>query len=226
MIPMFLVSPGAPEWPLRWIGPVALAGATVFTLALLLKLGPVAWLGALLMAASVGLLLWLARAWFTNRARRNLDPGLSLVRLAFVGLGATLLLGLALLAGLGGFRAWAAYGVLAIAGWLVPLVLGVMSKILPFLTWLNVVGPRLSRPGGPTVQDLMSVPLGRAATVAFATGVVLLAAGILAGSEPLALAGAVGYGLAAAVTLLLYGRMVRLALRTGPLPSIPAPTAS
>lgn len=226
MIPMFLVSPGAPEWPLRWIGPVALTGVTVFTLGLLLGLGPVAKLGGLFMAASVGLLLWLARAWFTKRARRNLDPGLSLVRVAFVGLGATLLLGLTLLAGRGGYRAWAAYGVLAIAGWLVPLVLGVMSKILPFLTWLNVVGPRLTRPGGPTVQELMSVPLGRSATAAFAASVALLAAGILAGSEPLALAGAVGYALAAALTLVLYGRMVRLALRTGPRPSTPAPEAA
>jgi len=226
MIPMFLVSQGAPEWPLRWIGPVALAGITVHTLGLLLGIDAVARLGGLVMAAAVGLLLWLARAWFTKRARRNLDPGLSLVRLGFVGLGATLLLGLALLAGRGGFRAWAAYGVLAITGWLVPLVLGVMSKILPFLTWLNVVGPRLTRPGGPTVQELMSVPLGRAATAAFGTGVALLAAGILAGSEPLALAGALGYALAAALTLVLYGRMARLAVRAGPLPSTPEPTAA
>jgi hypothetical protein len=226
MVPMFLVSSGAPEWPLRWIGPVALAGITVHVLGLLAGLGPVARLGGLLMAAAVGLLLWLARAWFTRRARRNLDPGLSMVRVAFVGLGATLLLGLALLAGLGGFRTWAAYGVLAIAGWLVPLVLGVMSKILPFLTWLNVVGPRLTRPGGPTVQELMSVPIGRTATAAFATGVVLLAAGILTGNVTLAVAGALGYAAAAALTLLLYGRMARLAVRSGPLPSTSAPTAA
>jgi hypothetical protein len=205
---------------------VALAGITVHALGLLLGLDAVARLGGVVMAASVGLLLWLARAWFTKRARRNLDPGLSLVRLGFVGLGATLLLGLALLAGRGGFRAWAAYGVLAITGWLVPLVLGVMSKILPFLTWLNVVGPRLTRPGGPTVQELMSVPLGRAATAAFGASVALLAAGILAGSEPLALAGALGYALAAALTLALYGRMARLAVRTGQLPSTPAPTVA
>jgi hypothetical protein len=178
------------------------------------------------MAVAVGLLLWIARAWFAKRARRRLDPGLSLVRIAFVGLGATLLLGLALLAGQGGFRAWAAYGVLAIAGWLVPLVLGVMSKILPFLTWLNVVGPRLTRPGGPTVQELMSVPIGRAATAAFAAGVALLAAGILAGSEGIALAGAGTYALASALTLVLYGRMARLAVRTGPPSSTPAPTAA
>jgi hypothetical protein len=179
-----------------------------------------------MMAASVGLLLWIARAWFAKRARRHLDAGLSLVRFAFVALAATLVLGLGLLAGQGGFRAWAAYGVLAISGWLVPLVLGVMSKILPFLTWLNVVGPRLTRPGGPTVQELMSVPIGRAATAAFATAVALLAGGILAGHEALALTGAGTYALASALTLVLYGRMARLAVRTGPLPSTPAPTAA
>ncbi len=226
MIPMFLVSQGAPDWPLRSIGPAALGGITVHLAGLLLGLDAVARLGGGIMAVAVGLLLWIARAWFAKRARRRLDPGLSLVRIAFVGLGATLLLGLALLAGQGGFRAWAAYGVLAIAGWLVPLVLGVMSKILPFLTWLNVVGPRLTRPGGPTVQELMSVPIGRAATAAFAMGVALLAGGILAGSEAIALAGAATYALASAFTLALYGRMARLAVRTGPLPSTPAPTAA
>lgn len=226
MIPMFLVSQGAPEWPLRWIGPTVLGGITVHLLGLLLGLDPMARLGGALMAVAVGLLLWLARGWFTHRARQHLDPGLALVRLAFVALGAALLLGLLLLGGGGGFRAWAAYGVLAIAGWLVPLVMGVMSKILPFLTWLNVVGPRLTRPGGPTVQELMSIPIGRAATAAFGTGVTLLAAGILAGSEALALAGACAYALAAALTLVLYARMARLAVRTGPLPTTTAPRAA
>lgn len=224
MLPMFLVSPGAPEWPLRYIGPLALGGITAHAAGLLLGLDPLARLGGVAMAASVGMLLWLARAWFAGRARRHLDPGLSLVRLAFLGLAAALLLGLALLAGLGGFRAWAAYGTIAIAGWLVPLVLGVMSKILAFLTWLNVVGPRLTRPGtGPTVQDLLSVPLGRAATGAFGTGLALLAAGILAGSEPLSVLGAATYALAAVLTLSLHARMALLAVRTGPLPRTPSP---
>ncbi|HJS46729.1 MAG TPA: hypothetical protein VJ773_01950, partial [Gemmatimonadales bacterium] len=224
MLPMFLVSPGAPEWPLRWIGPAALAGIALHLLGLFLDVGVLARLGGALMATSVGLLLWLARAWFRRRVRRHLDPALELVRSAFVALAAALGLGLVLLAGGGGFRTWAAYGVLAIAGWLVPLVLGVMMKILAFLTWLNVAGPRLTRPGaGPTVQDLVSVPIGRAATTSFGVGLALLAGGILAGSVPLATAGAGTWALAALLTLVLHVRMVRSALATGPLPtSLPA----
>ena len=72
MLPMFLVSQGAPEWPLRWIGPAALGGIAVHMAGLLLGLGSLARLGGGIMAVSVGLLLWIARAWFTKRARRRL----------------------------------------------------------------------------------------------------------------------------------------------------------
>ena len=69
----------------------------------------------------------------------------------------------------------------------------------------------------------LSVPLGRAATGAFGAGIALLAAGILAGSEPLAVLGAATYALAAVLTLSLHGRMALLAVRTGPLPRTPSP---
>ncbi|HQR18439.1 MAG TPA: hypothetical protein PK948_08700, partial [Gemmatimonadales bacterium] len=126
------------------------------------------------------------------------------------------LLGATILAGNDSARSWTAYGLLAIVGWLVLLVVGVLYKILPFLAWLNLFGPRAAQAGAPTQADLTSTMMVRLSLALLAPGVWGLVGGTLLGSRAVVLAGASLY-LAGVVAVL--GQYVRILLLARPLPA-------
>src|SRR5690606_21148935 len=64
MVPMFLVSHGAPAWPLKWIAPFIGAGLLLFATGVLGGGAVLTWTGASFMAAGVVLHLMLAREYF------------------------------------------------------------------------------------------------------------------------------------------------------------------
>ena len=114
----------------------------------------VAFAGAL--AASSGLIfsgLGLKRALATRKKRR-LDPGLAAFLRGGLALCAAAYTGTALAwpgstrgLAVGGFNPMI-YALLGILGGLLPCVAGMMCKVVPFLTWMRVYGPRVGR--GPT----------------------------------------------------------------------------
>jgi hypothetical protein len=212
MVPMFLVSHGFPRWPLQWIGPLGAVGMIVFAIGRFAGQPTVVQIGGTLMATAVGLYLYLGWEYFRRRLRRTLDPGLAHVAAAFGFLGAVLVVGLRLLFGTGGFapRTWAAYATLALLGWLVLLVVGVLYKILPFLTWLHLFGPRMGEPTAPTVADLTRSSWGWASLACLVGGLGLVVPAIGFGSALVARIGAAGFGLGVALLLLQAGRVLRL----------------
>ena len=211
LLPMFLLSHGHAEWPLRWIGPAVGAGLFVFATGELLSIRALTVSGALAMAAGIALYLALVAGYFVHRARPALDPGLAHVAAAFVYL--TLATGLGLLVFLlPGFhpRLIVTYAVAGIIGWLSLLVAGIYQKIVPFLTWLHRFAARVGEPGVPRIADLTVPAVGWTMLVLFAGSLLLLLAGIAAGAGVLARTGAAGF---AAATALLVGQYARLALR-------------
>ncbi|MDD2763004.1 MAG: hypothetical protein PHE83_03395 [Opitutaceae bacterium] len=117
-----------------------------------------AW-SAIVLTGGIALSGWELTATLASRRKRPLAPGLR----GFAG-GAALLgvatatgLGLALAAGrpAADDPRWAVlYGTVALLGGLVPMVLGMLCKIVPFLVWLRVYAPRLGRRPTPPATGL------------------------------------------------------------------------
>ncbi|HEU4697995.1 MAG TPA: hypothetical protein VFS40_02360 [Gemmatimonadales bacterium] len=206
MLPMFLSS-GAPlEWPLRWIGPVAGAGLVLFGVGQPLHVAPLSAAGAALLFAAGALYLVLVWSYFRTRAAPRLDHGLLHIATSFGFLALTLLVGAALATSLVPSipRWWAAYTLLGVGGWLTLFILGVLYRILPFLSWLHLFGPRATAAGRPPmpVQSLSRPAWARLSLALLAPGIALLAFAVGFGRVPLARAGA---------GLLFLGVLVQLA---------------
>jgi hypothetical protein len=91
------------------------------------------------------------------------------------------------------------------------MVVGVLYKILPFLAWMNLFGPRATQAGAPSQADLTSTPLVRLSLALLVPGVWGLAAGTLLGRPGVVLAGASLYVAGVAVVLGQYARILVLA---------------
>jgi hypothetical protein len=212
MLPMFLVSHGFPRWPLRWIGPVGGAGLTSFVIGQLSRSPALVLAGGGLMIVAVGLYLYLGLDYFRRRMRRVLDPGLAHVAVAFVSLAVAVAAGARLLMGSDGFapRLWAIYALLALLGWLVLLIVGVLYKVLPFLTWLHLFGGRMGNGPLPAVADLTRPSWGWASLACLVTGLAVLIAAVGLGAGNVARVGALGFAAGVALVLAQAGRVLRL----------------
>jgi hypothetical protein len=185
----------------------------LFAAGQLVGLPPLTWTGALLMATGVLLHLYLVRGYFRTRTRRRLDPGLAHMAAAFCWLALATACGLTLLASPGGFnpREWAAYGLAGLLGWLVLMIVGVYHRILPFLTWLHLFGPRVGEPDLPTVADLTRPGWGWVSLCCLVSGLALLVPSVALGAGTAARVGALAF--ACGVGLVLAQAVRVLALR-------------
>ena len=216
MLPMFLLAARAPTWPLRWIGPAGLLGLALLTTGALGAWPAVTRGGGALVLASALLYLTQLGLYFRHAERRPLDPALAHVAAGVLHFALAVAIGATILAGNDAARTWTAYGLLAIVGWLVLLVVGVLYKILPFLAWMNLFGPRAAQAGAPTQADLTSVGMVRLSLALLVPGVWGLVGGTLLGHPALTLAGASLY-LAGVVTVL--GQYLRILLLARPVPA-------
>ena len=212
MLPMFLVSHGFPRWPLHWIGPLGGVGLAGFTLGQFSRSPVIILVGGGLMGVAVLLDLYLAFHYFRRRVRRVLDPGLAHVAAAYVSLGVAVVAGNLLLLRGGGFapRAWAAYALLVLLGWLVFLIVGVLYKILPFLTWLHLFGQKLGEGPLPTVADLTRPSWGWASLVCVLTGLAVMVPAVGLGVGTAARAGAVFFAVGVGLVIAQAARILRL----------------
>ena len=213
MLPMFLVSGPAPEWPFRVIGPAGSLGLLLLAGGLRWRIDHVVWLGAVVGLLAAGLFAGVVASWFPRRLVRVLEPEFGHVAAGFLsrllGLGA----GVAQLATPGvSLRGWTIYAELILLGWLVLFSTGIWYRFLGFLVW-----PHFSRgiegTAVSTAADLVHRPAAWAALGLMATGVLVLVSGTGAGSVAAARAGAVGIW---AGSLLIAGHYVRMyAVATG-----------
>ncbi|HET7275076.1 MAG TPA: hypothetical protein VFI91_07830 [Longimicrobiaceae bacterium] len=170
LLPMFLLSHGAPERPGRIAASFLASGVGLLLVTHHMLTPALVWLIAAVIATGVIALLLQAALYFRHKKKPVLDPGL---RLAAVALG-LLALALALapffvVQGLAAPRLATAY-VLTLIAALSLFVAGHYYKILPFLIWFHRFGPLVGKRPVPRVVDLYDVRAGNLAAGLLAVG--------------------------------------------------------
>ena len=83
------------------------------------------------------------------------------------------------------------YGFIIFFGWITAIILGMTFKTLPFIVWNKVYHHRSGLGKTPNPKDLFSNTIFKSMAVAYITGFIIFAMGILLGSTMLLKAGAV-----------------------------------
>src|SRR5262249_19433873 len=182
--PMFLLGPGHDARLERiqlWgvvVGVPALVAGLV--LSRVLALG-----GAAAVTATVAAhLTSLARMVWRRKAPRVDWPVRFLLTAAALLVPATLV-GLALVLDVAAGPRWAlVYCVLVLGGWVSLTIVGMMLKIVPFLTWYSAYGHLAGRAAVPSLAQLEWPAAERIAFVGLAGGIVVLTVGVATGSAP------------------------------------------
>ncbi len=179
--PMFFLAPA----PRRWHSGVQFWGLTAGVPAVvagLLSAPALLVVGALTVAAvAAAHAAWIGEM-AGGRKRPGLDWGLRFVLTATVFLAPAAILAVAMaMDRLARPRVALAYAVLILGGWVSLTIVGMMLKIVPFLVWYRVYGPRAGREPVPTLAQLSWPRAEGLAYVLLTGGVMLLAATVLVG---------------------------------------------
>lgn len=207
LVPMFTLGE-VRDWRLPRRGlMLSQLGLVGLATALVLRAGYAAAIfGALVLAGMIVSGVALQRTLATRR-KRVLDVGiLGFVR-GLIGLGVAAAAGLVLVwpktpwgSAPGGLSA-SVYGLLVIVGGLLPAFVGMLLKIVPFLTWMRAYGPQVGRVPTPSATALSKPRLERWSLNLMTLAIMPLVAGAWSLQTPLLLSGAII--LAAGVTVLL-----------------------
>lgn len=229
MLPAFLGAPGhadvatAPR-EYRRIGWLLSAGLTLFAIGAPFHLASLTWPGVVLLLAGTGLHLAVMIGYFRRRTAAAIDPAVVAIGAAVATYAAAWVAAAVLAVGpIALPRLWAAYGLLAIAGWLTLIIVGVMHRIGPRL----VTAFLAQRGGGLTIAQrggqVLDLRLAWGSVTALTAGVVLTAAAILAGSAAWVRGGSAVYLIGATLLAAQTARLLGMALKRPLRPSAPPP---
>src|SRR5512140_3658617 len=184
LLPMFLLAP-APD-PRRQSAALLLMWCGAILLAAALWFGWPAAPFAALPAAAFFLQLSLVRRLLGARRRGRIDAGFRYALSAYADLFAAGVVGLLIALGVGkgtllSLRLPWVYGFLVLCGWLLQTVVGILSKILPFLVWQAVYARRAGLGPIPKLVDLSPERLQMAGFVAFRIASVALTVALFRG---------------------------------------------
>lgn len=192
ILPMFLLSP--PPRARRQAAALAMMGGGAIVLAVFLWQGWPSGPAALIPAAAVGLQIANVREIFRRRSRKEVDPGFRYAAAAYGYLAAAAVAGLAWAFEIGKGRAVTVrlpqlYVYLLLVGFIVQTIVGILSKILPFLVWQSAFSRHLGARAVPTLKEMSSERLQRVGFWLFQISVPVLG-GALAWGEPRAISAA------------------------------------
>jgi hypothetical protein len=182
LLPMFLLSHGAHERPLRIAVMAMSAGALLLSLFHGFMTRPVFVVGVLLMGVGTVALVVQVVGYLRTRHRPQLDAGLRLVLAGGVLVLVALALGAVLLVTDAPMSVVAAYGAAAVGG-LALFVAGHYYKILPFLLWNHRYAPLVGKRPLPRIAELFDTRVANVAGAASTVGMFLIVGGTLAQSQ-------------------------------------------
>lgn len=217
MIPTFLSAPGDDRRWLVWHLWLTSIGLAVFALGAVLTQRWLLRAGSLTVLVGGALATWLLASWFRRR-QRSLDAPLRHVALAAIAFGTAVVMGVMIFVGSPlSLHHWAAALLVLLLGWLIMLVIGVMSKILPHITFLHLAPsrPRLRAMGSP--NNLLRTDWQILAASGLAGGWMLLALGVWMQHRMLVTIGAVSWSVGTVAVVANYVRLFVMGLpRTAP----------
>lgn len=197
LIPMFALS-NAPDQRMAWFGFAAAAAAVALgTIGALRDVTALQSAACVVGVVAVGLHLGLMRVTLADGMRKRLGLSFVLIRFSWVMLGLTPLAALAALQGWAGLGGPTLFGLVALGGWLMTFLLGVLQRIVPFLASMHI-----SRASGgpPLLTDLgIAAPLKIHAVChliaipALGLAIVLDSAQLAAGAAVIGAAGALAF---------------------------------
>jgi hypothetical protein len=196
LLPMFLLSYGASEWPAR----ISLVTLSLGCLLIPLPFGSIAHLAAGIVVA-IGVVAFLVQAglFYRHRRRRTLDPGLRLASGGMLGLAVSLALApIALRRGLADLPLLVAYVFVLLASVTV-FIAGHYYKIVPFLIWYHRFGSLVGKRKVPRVAELYGERTAHVCGALMVAGAAITAVAIASGAVTLARIGAVSFALGACV---------------------------
>jgi hypothetical protein len=152
LVPMFALA-AAPPRRAAFIGfslaatAVAIAGAGA-----LADSAPMLTGAAVIGLSAAGLHLWLMHRVLATGMRKRLGLSFVLIRVAWLLLPATIIVGVAALYGFAGANGPTLFGFMLIGGWLLTFLLGILQRILPFLASMHASRSAGSAP--PLLSEL------------------------------------------------------------------------
>jgi hypothetical protein len=202
LVPMFAIAEPATDALSTWALVLALIALSVAVIAVLGDVAPLVAVAALAGLAAAGCHIVDMERVLAKRIRRRLGGEFMLIRLSWVMLAASLVLGGALPFGRLPENAPALFGFAVLFGWLLSLVTGALQRILPFLASMHAIRAG-ARPLAPT--KLVNEPCLRIhrtchvlALAVVAGGIVLTSAITIRVGACIGLAGAIAYAAFAA----------------------------
>lgn len=212
MLPMFLAAPGddrrwlSVQLSLTGIGLLLFVSGAILSKTVIMRLG-----GYTLTAAGLTAVLIVGK-WL-SRKRRPFDAALRLIAVAAGALAAAEVLWLLVVTFYPlSLHRWAAAFLMLLLGWLITLIFGVMSRVLPNLTYVNLVSesPRIKSAGSAT--NLLVPFLLNAAAIAATIGLPVLVVGIWNQSSSIALVGSVFWAISVIAIAANYTRLLIMGL--------------
>lgn len=198
LMPMFtLGTPPDRLWSRR-AARIAAAALTAAVAGLVLDVTGLVAAGGGMGLAAVAIHLWLMARLMKSRMRKRLGDSFILIRLSWVLLPVSLLLGLATYAGLATDITGTLFGFVLVFGWLLSFLTGVLQRIMPFLVSMHSAqgGRRPMLPSALTDDRAL-----RAHLLGHCAGLAVVSAGIALGQPVLVRLGAAS-GLVGALAFL------------------------
>jgi hypothetical protein len=192
LLPMFLLAHGGDSrWTRRALTLLA-AGVPLLAVGLNLHLAAVSWAALVLMECGVACFLYQAFEFYSIRVRKRIDIGMRFAATGLAFLATAGVLGpVVLWQGAIASRVATAYVLTGLLGGIVIFVVGFFYKIVPLLAWVGRYRGKASVAGTPTIAQMFSARVAEAQLAIMATALIVLVAGVLAGSAAAAYSGTV-----------------------------------
>jgi len=208
LVPMFGLAPAPSTRAALASFAFAAAGLALGVIGAVLAQPVILAAGAAAGLCAIALHLRLMAAAMQARMRKRLGPSFVLVRIAWACLPLSLILGALMALDLWPWRGPALFGALALLGWLLTFLLGMLQRIVPFLASMHASGPGRAPPLVSSLTAERPLEIHRYCHFAAVTGLI---AGI-AGDWPLVvqISGAAGAAGAAAFAWFFIGTLARM----------------
>jgi hypothetical protein len=177
LVPMFAMASAPPKRPSFVSFAAALIALILGTLGALIGNREVVAAATLVGLLAAAMHLWLMYRVLKTGMRKRLGLSFVLVRVAWIILPATLVVGLAALYGFAGSNGVTLFGFMLLFGWLLTFLLAILQRIMPFLASMFVTPP--ARGGTAIVAELSGAPALKLHAICHALALFILAIAIV-----------------------------------------------